>query len=54
MISLEELRKVETIIDVEMTVMRHTSDLLPDTWVQAGPLLIQTISFPRNSSDSNV
>ena len=54
MISIEELRKVRTIVDLEMTIVRHTSDPLPDTWEQAGPLLIQMISFPRNSSDSNV
>ena len=54
MISIEELRKVRTTIDLGMTVMRHTSDPLPDTWEQAGPLLIQMISFPRNSGNSNV
>ena len=50
----EELRKVRTIVDLEMTVMRHTSDPLPDTWEQAGPLSTQMINFPRHSSDSNV
>ncbi len=45
MIPIRELRKVGTIIDLGMTVMRHTSDQLPDTWEQAGLLSIPMIIF---------
>ena len=54
MIPIKELRIVGTIIDLEMTAMRHTSDPLPDTWEQAGPLSIPMINFPRSSSNGNV